>query len=422
MHPIRAWFGPLLAAGLATLFIGTAAAQDVEYQSVPEWYLGPLAGFAFGDSARNTDEGVNLGGVVGMALAESLAVELNMFSSELPSTVSGASDTSLLSGGLTLALGTPAPGNPFFLLGGGAVEQEVASIKQSTSYGELGMGFYLPFSVAGELWRIEGRYQLVINDDTTPGSEELFEDGRVNLGVLFTFGDLAPEVIPLEEPELAPDLDADGVPDAQDKCPDTPRWVRPDANGCSPDIDGDGIEEGRDACPATPAGTAVDANGCPIPEAQPAAPVQPASTLGDEDFDGVADGVDACPHTTPRLDIDANGCVKPETVQLRNVHFDLDSTRLTGDGYILLRQVGAALKADPNLRLEVAGHADAIGPDRYNMRLSKNRAEVVRDFLTYMGIADDRLTLQSFGETRPLRENTSDEGRAMNRRVEFRRL
>ena len=412
----------LAATFLAVLSIGSAIAQDEDYETLPEWYAGPFGGLTFGDSARNTDQGINLQVVGGAVVAESLALELNLFGSKLPSSVAGVDDTSLTGGGLSLALGTPAPGNPFFLLGAGGVSQDIAATKKTSMFGELGMGLYLPFSVAGELWRLEGRYALISNDHPAAPAEELFEDGRVNLGVLFTFGEIAPDVVPLEEPVLAPDSDADGVPDAQDKCPDTPRWVRPDANGCSPDSDGDGVDEARDSCPDTAAGTPVDANGCPVTPGAPATGILPAQAAGDDDRDGVADAQDACPNTTPRMDIDEKGCLKPETVSLRNVHFDLDSARLTGDGYILLRQVGASLKADPAMRLEVSGHADASGGDRYNTKLARQRAEVVRDFLHYMGIDESRLQVRSYGESQPVRENTSPEGRAMNRRVEFKRL
>jgi len=114
--------------------------------------------------------------------------------------------------------------------------------------------------------------------------------------------------------------------------------------------------------------------------------------------------------------------VRPENITLRNVHFDLESSRLTADGFVLLRQVGAALKADPEMRLEISGHADATGSNRHNEKLSVRRAEVVHDFLNYLGIAQSRMVLKAYGETKPVADNKTLEGRATNRRVEFRKL
>ena len=422
----RAWGRLLLATCLASSCVGVAFAQD-DYDYLPQWYAGPLAGLALPDSARNADQGPNLQFVIGAVLAESLAVELNAFGSTLKSNVAGADDDSLLGAGLDLTLGTPAPGNPFFMVGGGAVEQDLGGVKQTNTFGNLGLGVYLPFQFGRELWRLEGRYNIVFNDHPSLPAEELLEDGRINLGVLFTFGELErPES--LEAAEAAPDADGDGVPDAIDKCPDTPKWVRPDANGCTPDIDGDGIDEAHDCCPNSPPGTPVDPNGCPPAPEPPAQPQdsllapQAAQAPLDEDRDGVADDQDACSHTPTGLEVDEKGCIRPENVTLRNVHFDLESARLTADGFVLLRQVAASMRADPEMRLEISGHADASGSNRYNEKLSVRRAEVVHDFLNYLGIPQGRMVLKAYGETKPVADNKTLEGRATNRRVEFRKL
>lgn len=422
MHRIFAWGRPLLAVCLATFCVGVAQAQADDYETLPEWYVGVLGGVVLPDAARNADQGVNAEFILGGVLAESLAVELNGFGGSLPSSIDGVDDQSLVGGGLDLTLGTPAPGNPIFMFGGGAISQEIAGQKQTSTFGNLGLGVYLPFSLAGELWRLEGRYNVVFNDHPALPDEELLEDGRVNLGVLFTFGDRAAPVEAYEEPEAAPDADGDGIPDAMDKCADTPRWIRPDANGCTPDTDGDGIAEDLDSCPATPPGTAVDPRGCPpSAESQSLAATQ-APESADADGDGVPDHRDACPGTTAGLAVDGKGCVKPEEIVLRNVHFDLESSRLTADGFMLLRQIAMALSANPDMRLEVSGHADATGSRGYNEKISVERAEVVRDFLNYLGISESRMHLKAYGELKPIADNKTDEGRAFNRRVEFRRL
>lgn len=88
------------------------------------------------------------------------------------------------------------------------------------------------------------------------------------------------------------DADGDGVPDARDKCPGTPKGAQVDAQGCVPDADADGIADAQDKCPGTPTGAKVDAQGCPI----------------DSDADGVADGLDRCPGTPAGAKVDAQGC------------------------------------------------------------------------------------------------------------------
>jgi OOP family OmpA-OmpF porin len=405
LHRIHAWGRLLVAVCLASTCVGAATAQDYAYESLPEWYVGGLAGAYLPDSARGSDTGANLQLVLGSMLAESLAIELTGF---------GADGS--MGGGLDLTLGTPAAGNPFFLVGAGGVQHDIGTLSESGTYFELGLGAYLPVSSSKFLWRLEARYQLVSVDAATSAGNDLLEDGRINLGILFGQGEDRSAVQRLEEPESAADADEDGVPDNLDECPDTPKWMRADARGCSPDADGDGVDDSRDNCPETAGGGPIDANGCP--QKEQAAVV----TTGDEDGDGVPDDRDACPHTAGNLAVDEKGCVRPEDVKLHNVHFDLESSRLTGDGFILLRQVAAALKADPEMRLEIGGHTDATGNRVFNEKLSIERAETVNNFLSYLGIDEKRFVLKAYGELRPLADNKTDEGRAYNRRVEFRRL
>lgn len=78
------------------------------------------------------------------------------------------------------------------------------------------------------------------------------------------------------------------------------------------------------------------------------------------------------------------------------------------------------LNADPALRLVVAGHTDSEGEDAYNQRLSEQRAEAVMQWLTGKGVDAARLTSEGLGESRPVADNGSDAGRALNRRVQLR--
>jgi outer membrane protein OmpA-like peptidoglycan-associated protein len=99
--------------------------------------------------------------------------------------------------------------------------------------------------------------------------------------------------------------------------------------------------------------------------------------------------------------------------------FDFDKSVIKKQYYSKLDEVAALIKKDPKLRVEIQGHTDSVGSDKYNMGLSKRRAEAVRTyFIKKAGISADRLTAVGFGESKPVAPNTTKEGRAKNRRVE----
>jgi outer membrane protein OmpA-like peptidoglycan-associated protein len=77
------------------------------------------------------------------------------------------------------------------------------------------------------------------------------------------------------------------------------------------------------------------------------------------------------------------------------------------------------LKDNPEIKFEVGGHTDSDGADDYNLKLSQQRADAVKDQLIKMGIEAARLSAKGYGETKPISDNTTFEGKANNRRVEF---
>jgi OmpA-OmpF porin, OOP family len=107
---------------------------------------------------------------------------------------------------------------------------------------------------------------------------------------------------------------------------------------------------------------------------------------------------------------------------LKNVHFGSNSASLTSLGYERLRAAAEALKADPQLRLEIGGYADASGDAAANLRLSGERAKAARDFLVGLGVDRGRLAVKAYGDSDPLNDNATLERRSYNRRVHFRRL
>lgn len=217
------------------------------------------------------------------------------------------------------------------------------------------------------------------------------------------------------------DTDRDAVPDGKDKCPNTPEGCVVDADGCPADADDDGVCDGLDRCANTVKSCRVDARGCPL----------------DTDSDGVCDGIDQCPGTPSGLPVDAKGCPPPapppppvptyipepkKELVLERVYFDTDKATLKPESSATLDKVAASLKDFPEIKIQVAGHTDYTGSDAHNMRLSDARATSVMNYLISHGVSPAMLTAQGYGESQPVADNKTKEGRAQNRRVGLRRV
>jgi len=106
-------------------------------------------------------------------------------------------------------------------------------------------------------------------------------------------------------------------------------------------------------------------------------------------------------------------------IVLRGVTFEFDSDEMTGASMATLDVAAEALGECSNLRTAVEGHTDSVGSDTYNQGLSQRRAESVRNYLVTRGVSPGRLQAKGFGESRPIADNSTDDGRALNRRVEL---
>ena len=107
-------------------------------------------------------------------------------------------------------------------------------------------------------------------------------------------------------------------------------------------------------------------------------------------------------------------------VILDKVFFDYNPATIQAVSYELLDQVANTLKANPDILLvEVAGHTDSDGNDNFNLELSQRRVEAVLQYLVARGVAPERLVAKGYGESRPVANNRSPDGKAKNRRVEF---
>lgn len=111
----------------------------------------------------------------------------------------------------------------------------------------------------------------------------------------------------------------------------------------------------------------------------------------------------------------------PRTLVLEGVNFSTDSARLLPESQAILNSAADTLKAwdDVKVMIEVAGHTDSTGSAAYNQKLSERRAEIVRAYLIEKGIAADRLIAKGYGESQPVADNRTKEGRYKNRRVEL---
>jgi outer membrane protein OmpA-like peptidoglycan-associated protein len=104
---------------------------------------------------------------------------------------------------------------------------------------------------------------------------------------------------------------------------------------------------------------------------------------------------------------------------LRGVNFDFDKANIRPDAVPILREAATILKENPNLKVSVEGHTDAVGSDEYNLKLSLRRANAVKQFLAKEGIDEARLSTRGLGESQPVASNDTDDGRAQNRLVEL---
>jgi OOP family OmpA-OmpF porin len=107
------------------------------------------------------------------------------------------------------------------------------------------------------------------------------------------------------------------------------------------------------------------------------------------------------------------------TITLNNIFFDFNKAILKADSYPELNRLVDLMKERSSMTVEIAGHADATGPEDYNMWLSEWRAKAVSQYLVDKGVGRDRINTVFFGETKPVDSNTTKEGRKKNRRVEF---
>lgn len=219
------------------------------------------------------------------------------------------------------------------------------------------------------------------------------------------------------------DRDGDGIVDEKDQCPDDPEDFDQfeDEDGCpDPDNDQDGIPDVNDMCPNDPEDMDgfEDINGCPDP---------------DNDADRILDVNDQCPNEPETYNgkDDEDGCpdkgdvvlTDTDIMILKKVYFEYDSAVIKPVSYNILDAVAATINNNPQIDfIEVQGHADERGDDKYNLKLTDERAAAVVTYLVNRGVKRDKLRSVGYGEFCPVDAESNEAAWEKNRRVEFKVL
>jgi len=169
--------------------------------------------------------------------------------------------------------------------------------------------------------------------------------------------------------------------------------VEGDVSNLKKDSDGDGVSDVFDKCPNTPAGNKVDGSGCDLPKPAPVVAAAPEKITEEE--------------------------VTVVREAFRNLDFAFNKATIKESSYASLDKLADILTAHASLGLTLKGYTDNVGKASTNLKLSRERANAVKDYLVKKGIADTRISSKGFGRAHPVASNKTNAGRAKNRRVEF---
>lgn len=455
------------AIAVAILCGGAASfnAAAGEYDS--RVYLAPGMSYTLADSDRKADDAAGAFFGLGKPVTEHFNLEIAARANDLDleSGKSKFSQRALMLDGLFF-LDRKAVFAPYAVAGAGVIRTAINGGASKNLAANAGIGALYSVGKEGLGIRADVRYRMDFDNNSVAGQDN-FGDIVLNLGLVMPLGKsksasvaavepmpvvaeqpapvvVAAPVAPKAEPapiaKIAPapiivavlDGDKDGVPDASDNCANTRAGAKVDAKGCEPDGDSDGITDAGDACANTPAGIKVDAMGCEvdsdsdkIADSRDQCANTPAGVkvdaMGcalDSDADGIADASDACANTKAGIKVDDKGCAIPKVAVANKVQFGFGTADLNDQTKKALDAVAVELKANPDSVAQIAGFTDAVGSESYNKKLSEERAQAVRDYLSKQGVSAATLRIQGFGEERPIASNETDTGRAQNRRVE----
>lgn len=397
--------------GLGLLLASASMASEVDNEPSPfkdGFYVVPMVSSTQPDDARRLDDGLGFDLGFGYRFSKIFALELDGTFTELDR--DNGEQTEMTGFALRgLAYFSPRLPNAFFSFGIGELSTEAQGMSGGTYEGlhiEAGLGYVLPLHI--------GRYDFGVradarfrhnngqeNDGSTEYDKSGLADSILRLGLHLPLG---PRPMPAEpEPE--------------------PLAVVEPVSACADGADNDG--DGRIDYPDDPGCDALDDED----ESDPMA----CSDGLDNDADGLIDypedtgcdsaedndEVNACRTAQPGETLSLNGCGPGDVIVLRGVNFEFDQSTLTVNARTILDAVASELAVYDELRVELAGHTDARGSEAYNQTLSQARAEAVKRYLVGKGIAADRMQAVGYGESKPVADNSTEDGRELNRRTEL---
>lgn len=387
MPPLNKYVALCTAAILCAGAIGTSSAQNAAKLPL-KYYTSSMASYVRADSDRASDQA--LGGTFSFGILATPVTEFELRATALRYDDDGSpgSDSETIS---AIGLGL----NLFLVEGLGAYFHGDLMGGDHTLY-NVGFGYDWPTP-----WEMSFRTEALYHVESSD-----FREPQFNVGVHIPLGPStakpAPPAPRLVEPTTPPPACMDGMDNDGDGLIDFP-----DDRGC---LTADDIDE-------------VDPPMC--------------SDGRDNDGDGLTDfpndkgcsSADDNDETDPTCDELSPGeranfesCALGASIVLRGVNFEFNSAKLTAEAVGTLATVVEALDNRPDIVVEVAGYTDSSGADNYNLRLSKKRAESVRDFLVEQGIKPNRLIPRGYGEAQPIADNATEAGRELNRRVELKVL
>jgi outer membrane protein OmpA-like peptidoglycan-associated protein len=405
-----------LAATCAALFMsGAALSQTVSgAQPNPEpdppfysgAYIAPMASYVEPVSKNALDSG--FGGILNGGYRQGMfSLEGGLFYTQMGGdgdpTFQGFSISGLLFPFKQLA-------NLYALIGAGGIETEKYADRDgsfSRTFGHGGLGYIFPLQIgnyefairAEALYRYGRREKRLNAAETDLDAPRNFEEVVANLGLQLPLGLKAPPPPPTQATVVPPvAICADGQDNDGDSLVDFPNdpgcTAADDVDETDPPQCSDGKDNDGDGQIDFPAD-----KGCAAAEDN--------------------DETDPCKTPEPGEKISLKGCGTGDVIVLRGVNFDFDKARLTPNAKSILDGVAEELKAYPGIQVELSGHTDALGSDSYNQRLSERRAASVKSYLTDAGVDPGRMTTVGHGESQPVADNETEEGREHNRRVEL---
>ena len=358
--------------------------------------------------------------------------------------------------------------NPYLIGGIGRLETDGPGTSDANVFLKFGVG--LMADIAKN--RAKGT-NLQMRAEVHTRRDSDFTDNIASIGLLYSWGGsiaapaaaslamIAP--VPAKAAPVDGDDDRDGVLNSRDKCPNTPPGAKVDSDGCEcGDVVLRGVTFVTDSAEITPqgqlvldslvaglarrAGTKLEIRGHTDDvgseaynlalsqrraESVKAYLVSKGLNAADLSTIGLGEMQHIAPNDTPegreqnrRVTLQALSVIcearAAEELTLRGVTFKTNSAVITPTSKLVLDSAVAYLKARPNSAVEVRGHTDSVGNDEANMRLSKARAEAVRDYLVANGIDAGRMTANGYGETEHIAPNDTPAGREQNRRVTLR--